>query len=206
MKKKLFAVLIVIMVLMTACGGGRDDVIESKVDTTVDIQSKQADELKTAKIDEDEQEEVVDEVESENVEDEAEPETTVESETTGDDEQEKKVSDSENYETLEDYYNESKSDLDALWNSMSEEGLSVAVEVKGNNFLVTIKILDSSMLVDGIAEALEGALEAQADTFKDQAAQLDEGIGAEVGTCAVTMRYTDPNDNVLAEKTYRNDR
>ena len=204
MKKKIFTVLVVLMVLLTACGGSQDDVVEPEVDTTADIQSVSIDELETEKVDKDEPKEVADKAESDTVEDEVETEATVDSETTADSEQ-KEVSDSEQYETFEEYYIAHKSEFDALWLSASEERMSVAAEVKDNNFIVTIKILDSSVIVDGLGEALEEALDEQADTFKSQAGQFDEELGFDSGICTVTMRYTDPDDNLLAEKTYRND-
>ena len=57
------------------------------------------------------------------------------------------------------------------------------------------------MIVDGLAEALDAALDAQGDTFKAQVKQFDDVIGQD-GACTVVMRYTDPDDNVLAEKSF----
>ena len=57
------------------------------------------------------------------------------------------------------------------------------------------------MIVDGLAEALDAALDAQADSFKEQVKQFDEVVEEE-GACTVIMRYTDPDDNVLAEKAF----
>ena len=56
-------------------------------------------------------------------------------------------------------------------------------------------------VVEGLAEALDAALEAQADTFKEQVKEFDEVVEQE-GACTVIMRYTDPDDNVLAEKAF----
>lgn len=110
------------------------------------------------------------------------------------------------YSTLEDYYNDSevKSTLDSAFDAMAGDGMEAACEVKGNEFTVIIKITDSSMIVDGMGEALSAALDAQADTFKEQVKQFDEVIGKE-GVCTVVMRYTDPDDNVLAEKSFKAD-
>lgn len=107
------------------------------------------------------------------------------------------------YATLEDYYNDPsvKSIMDTMFDSIAEEGMSVALDVKGNVFTVIIKIEDSSKVVDGMAEALDAVLEAQTDTFKEQVKQFDDAIGQE-GACTVVMRYTDPDDNVLAEKEF----
>ena len=107
------------------------------------------------------------------------------------------------YTTLEDYYNDPsvKPVLDSMFESIAEEGMSASLEVKGNEFTVIIKIEDSSMVVEGLAEALDAALEAQADTFKEQVKEFDEVVEQE-GACTVIMRYTDPDDNVLAEKAF----
>ncbi|MDE6387117.1 MAG: DUF4854 domain-containing protein [Lachnospiraceae bacterium] len=107
------------------------------------------------------------------------------------------------YTTLEDYYNDPsvKSILDSMFASIAEDGMSADLEVKGNEFTVIIKIEDSSMIVDGLGEALDAALESQADTFKEQVKQFDEVVEEE-GACTVIMRYTDPDDNVLAEKAF----
>lgn len=109
----------------------------------------------------------------------------------------------DDWQTLEDYYNDPtvKSALDSMFASIAEDGMSADLEVKGNEFTVIIKIEDSSMVVDGIAEALSAALDAQEETFKDQVKQFDDVIGQE-GACTVVMRYTDPDDNVLAEKAF----
>lgn len=88
-----------------------------------------------------------------------------------------------------------------MFESIAEEGMSASLEVKGNEFTVIIKIEDSSMVVEGLAEALDAALEAQADTFKEQVKEFDEVVEQE-GACTVIMRYTDPDDNVLAEKAF----
>lgn len=107
------------------------------------------------------------------------------------------------YTTLEDYYNDPtvKAALDGMFSSMAGDGMEAACEVKGNEFTVIIKITDSSMIVDGMGEALAAALDAQEDTFKEQVKQFDDVIEQE-GASTVIMRYTDPDDNVLAEKAF----
>lgn len=207
MKKKLFTVLVALMILVTACGDNKNDSIEPEIDNTDDIQSEPIDELETEEVDEDEPEEVADEAEPDTVEDEADIEATVDSGAVTDDEQDREASDSEEYETLEEFYIANQSALDAQWLPIADsyEGMSAAVEVNDNNLIVTVKFLDSSSMVEGIAEALTEALDERADAFKSQAGQFDEELGFEKGTCALTMRYTDPDDNVLAERTCRND-
>ena len=46
--------------------------------------------------------------------------------------------------------------------------MSVDFEATGNELAIIIKIEDSSMMVDGMGEALGTALDAQADTLKAQ--------------------------------------
>lgn len=107
--------------------------------------------------------------------------------------------------TLEEYYNDAtvKSIIDSAYESMSEEGMSVSLEVKENTMTVIIKLVDDTYMVDGIGDMLQTALEdeAQASQFEEQVAEFDEIIG-ESGACTVVMRYTDPDDNVLAEKAF----
>ena len=105
------------------------------------------------------------------------------------------------YSTLEEYYNDPavKSILDSAFESLKQEGMTLSIEVKGNVFSMTCKFEDSSMIVDGIAEALEQGLDASASQFETQAAEFDEAVG-QSGACTVAVRYTDPDDKVLAER------
>ena len=105
--------------------------------------------------------------------------------------------------TLEDYYNDPtvKAAMDAAFASFAEDGMSAAVEMKENTMTAIIKIEDESYIVDGIGDMLQAALEENAVTFEEQAAEFDEVIG-ESGACTVVMRYVDPQDNVLAEKAF----
>lgn len=105
--------------------------------------------------------------------------------------------------TLEDYYNDPtvKAAMDAAFASFAEDGMSAAVEMKGNTMTAIIKIEDESYLVDGLGDMLQAALEENAATFEEQATEFDEVIG-ESGACTVVMRYVDPQDNVLAEKAF----
>ena len=108
------------------------------------------------------------------------------------------------YSTLEEYYNDPavKSVLDSAFESMGQDGMSLSIEVKGNVFSLTCKFEDSSMVADGVAEALEQGLEAAASQFETQAAAFDEAVG-QSGASTVAVRYTDPDDNVLAEREFK---
>ena len=55
--------------------------------------------------------------------------------------------------------------------------------------------------VNSLPLTSQAALDAQEDTFKAQVKQFDDVIGQD-GACTVVMRYTDPDDNVLAEKAF----
>ena len=174
------AAIMALTLSMTACGG--DDAA-----ATTGTETEVADTDDSA------------EVEPE-TEEETEVEAEVEDEADADDADDAAAGD---YTTLEDYYNDPtvKSALESAFDAMAGDGMSAACEVSGNEFTVIIKIEDSSMIVDGMGEALSAALDAQADTFKAQVKQFDDVIGQD-GACTVVMRYTDPDDNVLAEKAF----
>ncbi len=190
MKKKVLATLLSVTMIasvLAACGG--DD---AKTADTAAVEETAEDTAPEA--------EAEPEVEAEP---EAEAEPEVEAEPEAETEDTADSSSAGEYTTLEDYYNDPsvKPVLDSMFESIAEEGMSASLEVKGNEFTVIIKIEDSSMVVEGLAEALDAALEAQADTFKEQVKEFDEVVEQE-GACTVIMRYTDPDDNVLAEKAF----
>lgn len=107
--------------------------------------------------------------------------------------------------TLEKYYNKNKAVLDAAWSGMGEEGMEVSVDVTGNEFAVAVQITDSAYMIDGIGEALGAAADLQADTFKAQAAEFDDALGLDKGSCTYKISYLDPDGNVLAERSYKAD-
>lgn len=113
-------------------------------------------------------------------------------------------SDAETSTTLEELYNDPsvKSTMDTAFGAMAGDGMSVDFEATGNELAIIIKIEDSSMIVDGMGEALGTALDAQADTLKAQVKTFDDAVG-QAGACTVTMRYLDPDGNVLVEKSYK---
>lgn len=119
---------------------------------------------------------------------------------------EEKSAFSDGYTTLEDYYNDPsvKAQLDDMFSDIETEGLSLNLDMKGNEFIVTVRIEDNTMIVDGLAEVLEEGMEEQADELKEQVKEFDKIIGEE-GACTVTMRYTDPDGNAIAEKSFKAD-
>lgn len=106
--------------------------------------------------------------------------------------------------TLEELFNDptAKSAFDSMTQAMTSDGMSASVSAVGNEMIVEVKIEDSSLVVDGIGETLQTALDAQADTFKAQVKTLDTTVGQE-GACTFTVRYLDPDGNVLAEGSFK---
>ena len=47
------------------------------------------------------------------------------------------------------------------------------------------------------------ALNSFSATFEQIAASFDEAVGGAAGTCTFAVRYTDPDDKVLAEKEFK---
>lgn len=108
--------------------------------------------------------------------------------------------------TLEELYNDPtvSSVMDSAFGSMAQDGMSVDYKAKGNELAIEIKFEDSSVTADSIGDALGEALDAQADTFKEQVKSFDEAVGEE-GACTVVMRYLDAEGNVIVEKSYKAD-
>ncbi|MDE7259638.1 MAG: DUF4854 domain-containing protein [Lachnospiraceae bacterium] len=187
------AAIMALTLSMTACGG--DDAA-----ATTGTETEVADTDDSAEVEPEAEEETEPETEEPADDADTEAEAEVEDEADTDDADDAAAGD---YTTLEDYYNDPtvKAALESAFDAMAGDGMSAACEVSGNEFTVIIKIEDSSMIVDGMGEALSAALDAQADTFKAQVKQFDDVIGQD-GACTVVMRYTDPDDNVLAEKAF----
>lgn len=114
------------------------------------------------------------------------------------------ASDADTATTLEELCNDpsARSTLDAAFGAMAQDGMSVDYEAKGNELAIIIKIEDSSLVVDGMGEALGAALDSQADALKTQVKTFDDAVG-QAGACTVTMRYLDPDGNVIVEKSYK---
>ncbi|MBD5486629.1 MAG: DUF4854 domain-containing protein [Lachnospiraceae bacterium] len=185
------AAIMALTLSMTACGSD-DAAATGTVTEVADTDDSAEVEPETEEETEPETEEPADDADTE-----AEEEAEVEDEDDAD------AADAGDYTTLEDYYNDPtvSEALKSAFDAMAGDGMSADCEVSGNEFTVIIKIEDSSMIVDGMGEALSAALDSQADTFKAQVKQFDDVIGQD-GACTVVMRYTDPDDNVLAEKAF----
>lgn len=189
------AAVMALTLSVTACGGGSDD---SKSTPAVEDTNTKAD-VSAPEADEEKEEEVNTAEEEETKVPEAEEETEAEEE----EEEESSLADAQ---TLEDYFTDPtlKDMYDSMLEAMSEEGISLSYEVSGNDFVMIFTITDSDYLTDEMADGLAEALETQGDQFKTQAAQFDSILEGN-GTCTVTIRYTDPDGNVMAEKTFTAD-
>lgn len=170
---------------VTACGGS-DDAAKTADSAEVEVEDNAEDEAEAAPEVEDEEEaapEVEDEIEAA-LEAEDEADTTAAG------------------TTLEDYFSDPTvmSLMEQQYAALSEQGMEASIDVKGNDFTVIIKITDGSMIDDTTGDQLSAGMDAMESQLVDSAKQFDEAVGEE-GACTVTMRYLDPDGNVLAEKT-----
>ena len=190
------AAVMALTLSVTACGGSDDSsnsnnsVAENTKDVKEDVSAPEADEEKEEEVNTAEEEET------------KAPEE--EEETEAEEEEEEEAS--SDIGTLEELFNDPtlKDMYDSMLEAMSEDGISLSYEVSGNDFVMIFTITDSDYLTDEMADGLAEALETQGDQFKTQAAQFDSILEGN-GTCTVTIRYTDPDGNVMAEKTFTAD-
>ena len=192
------AAIMAMTLSVTACGGSDDAASSAETEETVEEETETETEAEP---------ETETEAEPE-AEDEAEAEPETEEETEGEDEAEAEDESADDAsaagETLESIFNDptTKSQYETIFDAMAQDGMSVGIEAVGNELAVIIKLEDSSLVVDGMGEALESALDQQAATFEAMAEQLDTAIGT-TNECTVVLRYLDPDDNVLAEKSFQ---
>lgn len=178
------AAIMAMTLSVTACGGSDNEAPAAETEEAADTAAEAETETEA---------EAEPEAETET---EAEAEPEAEAETEGDT--------AAAGDTLESILNDpaAKAQYETAFDAMAQDGMSVGLETKGNEMTVIIKIEDSSMVVDGMGEAIEAQLDQQASVFEAMAGQLDEAIGG-TGECTVIMRYLDPDDNVLAEKSFK---
>ena len=108
--------------------------------------------------------------------------------------------------TVEKYYNDPwvRALYEEQIRAAEEFGLSITIEAKGNDFIMTYKYNEDIVLPDDVGEQLEAGLEEAAFLFEMQAAEIDDEIGR-AGACTIIIRYLDSNDNVLAERAFKAD-
>lgn len=186
------AAMMALTLSVTACGSSDDGIRPATPSVTGTRGTTDVTKSETEDVTEPETEDVTEP----EVEDVAEPEV----------EDEADAGDEDSYETLEEIFAdpEIKDAFDEIFSVLEGSGLSLSLEVIDNNFIMTLKVEDSSLLGDGVEEALMATLEQQEDQYKAYAAQFDELLG-EAGATTVTVRYTGPDDGVLAEQSYKAD-
>lgn len=102
---------------------------------------------------------------------------------------------------LEDYYNipEGKAVIEGDFADLAGEGMSLSFLVVLDEIIVTVKYDDADLLTEGIEETLAQQLDAMNDRFWRWTVTYDEYI---TWRCILTVRYIDPDGNVLAEQHY----
>ena len=107
--------------------------------------------------------------------------------------------------TLEEYMNstpDQKKQFEEEMAASAQDGISIAVDVKGNDFTYIYTFEDDSLITDEVKSNLKTGLEATASVFTMMAEQMDEGIGADKGTVTIIVKYQDGSGNVLEEGSF----
>lgn len=107
-------------------------------------------------------------------------------------------------QTFEDYYNDPavKAAFDAQIEALAGQGMTIDLEVKGNEMTMIYQYEEGTDLPENAKELLDTALEENAPTFEEQAGNLDLAIG-QTGVCSVVVRYLDVDGNLLTERAYK---
>ena len=107
--------------------------------------------------------------------------------------------------TLEEYMNstpDQKKQFEEEMAASAQDGISIAVDVKGNDFTYIYTFEDDSLITDEVKSNLKTGLEATASVFAMLAEQMDEAIGADKGTVTIIVKYQDGSGNVLEEGSF----
>ncbi len=107
--------------------------------------------------------------------------------------------------TLEEYMNstpDQKKQFEEEMAASAQDGISIAVDVKGNDFTYIYTFEDDSLITDEVKSNLKTGLEATASVFAMMAEQMDEAIGADKGTVTIIVKYQDGSGNVLEEGSF----
>lgn len=139
----------------------------------------------------------------------AEEEASVEEETPAAEEasaeEEAPAADAASGMTLEEYMNstpDQKKQFEEEMAASAQDGISIAVDVKGNDFTYIYTFEDDSLITDEVKSNLKTGLEATASVFAMMAEQMDEAIGADKGTVTIIVKYQDGSGNVLEEGSF----
>ncbi len=111
------------------------------------------------------------------------------------------VSCSSKYKTMQDYANSSEvqSQISSLKDSVQSAGMNIELKGEGEK-LIYVYTIDSSYVVDGMAQQLEAGLTAQASTFEDIASTLKEEVN--VKNPVVVVQYIDSDGNEIYSQEF----
>lgn len=200
---KLFActAIMAMALSVTACGGSDKEDKAAETETTAGDDAEAADDKDTAGADDVDAD---NEIETDTVDGADNADAAGTEDTDGADNADAADSNAAAGTTLEELFEDptAKSAFDSMVQAMATDGMSASVSAVGNEMIVEVKYEDSSLITDDIGEALDTALDTQADTFKAQVKTLDDTVG-QAGACTFTVRYLDPDGNVLAEKSFK---
>lgn len=104
--------------------------------------------------------------------------------------------------TLEEYCKdpEFKAELDAEIQSISGDGLDVAVVFKGNTMAAVISV-DPSYNIEGMDEILNEAMEEYRPVIRQMVTLIENELG-NPGNCAVIYRFQTTDGRLIAQKTF----
>lgn len=191
------ATIMALTLSVTACGGSGDTAPAADTEATDDAAESEA-----ATDDAAESEAATDDAaESETTDDTAAADDTAEA----DAEAESTDDTAAAGETVESLLNDpaAKAQYEEAFAEYEEQGMTVAVDAKGNELLMSLTIQDASLITDETAGQLQSALDQSEAVFAALAAALDTSVGGEPGTCTYSVSYLDPDGNVLAEKSFK---
>lgn len=107
--------------------------------------------------------------------------------------------------TLEDYLNalpDVKKQMEDEVAAANQDGMSVTVDVKGNEMIFTYTYEDASQLTDDTPAQLDAVTEAMGSVYEMMAEQMDQAMGVEK-TVSITVKYLDPDGKVLSESSFK---
>lgn len=192
------ATIMALTLSVTACGGSGDTAPAADTEATDDAAESEA-----ATDDAAESEAATDDAaESETTDDAAAADDTAEADAEAESTDDTAVAAGETVESL---LNDpaAKAQYEEAFAEYEEQGMTVAVDAKGNELLMSLTIQDASLITDETAGQLQSALDQSESVFAALAAALDTSVGGEPGTCTYSVSYLDPDGNVLAEKSFK---
>ena len=105
------------------------------------------------------------------------------------------------FDTIDGFVNSDivQSQLDSLKTSAEDSGMNITITGEGNKLIYTFTYGEGTE-TDGLAEALEAALDTQASTFEGVAASLKEAV--EVEDPIVVVLYADSEGNEIYSREF----